>query len=160
MNAYAAVGITIGILAGLWTWVSIATGLITWVAFVSWALFFAAGGHFRAVVKVLPPAMTGVAYGALLLLVVGLVGGPVVLPAGIAVIAFLMCVQANWTVLTFIPGAFAGCAALFGGAGDWLGVGIALICGALLGWLSEAAATVINRPRTRAGAEEHAKVAA
>jgi hypothetical protein len=147
MNGYVAVGITIGVLAGLWTWVSVTTGLITWVAFVCWALFFAAGGRFAAVLKVVPAAITGVIYGALLLVAIGAVGGPVALPVGIAVIAFLMCVQANWAVLAFIPGAFAGCATLFGGAGDWLGVSIALICGALLGWLSEAAATVLNRTR-------------
>lgn len=160
MNAYVAVGITIGVLAGLWTWASVSGGLITWVAFVSWALFFAAGGGFAAVRKVVPTVVTGVIYGTLLLAIVGMAGGPVVLPVGIAVIAFLMCVQANWSVLAFIPGAFAGCAALFGGAGDWLGVSIALICGALLGWFSEAAATALNRPRADQESSSHASASA
>lgn len=79
MNAYVAVGITIGVLAGLWTWASVSGGLITWVAFVSWALFFAAGGGFAAVRKVVPTVVTGVIYGTLLLAIVGMAGGSVVL---------------------------------------------------------------------------------
>ena len=147
INPYIAVGITIGVLAGLWTWVSVSFGLITWVAFVSWALFFAAGGKLKGVATVVPAALSGVVYGALLLAVVGVVGGPVVLPLGIVVIAFLMCAQANWSALSFIPAAFAGCAALFGGAGDWLQVGIALVLGAIFGFVSEAAAGLLTRPR-------------
>lgn len=148
LNPFVAIGITIGVLAGLWTWASVSFGLITWVAFLTWALFFAAGGSRKAVLQILPPAISGVIYATALLFVVSAVGGDVILPVGVAVIAFFMCAQANWKPLAFIPAAFAGCAALFGGAGDWLGVGVALILGALLGWASEAAAAALTRPRT------------
>ena len=48
-----------------------------------------------------------------------------------------MCVQARWSVLGFIPGAFAGCAAYFGTSFDAAGTSLALVAGACLGWLSE-----------------------
>ena len=147
INPYVAVGITIGLLAGAWTWASVSFGLITWVAFVSWALFFAAGGTAKAVVTVVPPALTGVLYGTVLLMITAAVGGAVVLPVGVAVIAFLICVQANWHPVAFIPAGFAGCATVFGGAGDWLNVSIALVLGTLFGYVSESAAAVISRPR-------------
>lgn len=65
----------------------------------------------------------------------------------VAVIAFFMCAQANWKTLAFIPGAFAGYAAVFGAAGDWLPVAVALVIGPLLGWASEALAGLLTRPR-------------
>lgn len=147
VNPYVAVGITIGALAGVWTWVSISLGMLTWVAFLTWALFFAAGGKAAAIRAVLPAALTGVFYATVLLLTADTVGGGVILPVGVAVIAFFMCAQANWKTLAFIPGAFAGCAAVFGAAGDWLPVAVALVIGALLGWASEALAGLLTRPR-------------
>lgn len=150
MNPYAAVGITIGLLAGIWTWASGALGLITWVAFVSWALFFAVGGKGAGVLKVVPAALTGVLYGALVLAVATAMPAAWIVPVGVAIIAFIMCIQANWSVLAFIPGAFAGCAALFGGAGNWLGVAVALVLGALFGWLSEWTAGFLTRSRKQA----------
>lgn len=152
MNPYAAVGITIGLLAGIWTWASGMLGLITWVAFVTWALFFAVGGKGAGIAKVVPPALTGVVYGAIVVALATAMPGSAawIVPVGVAVIAFLMCLQANWSVLAFIPAAFAGCAALFGGAGDWLGVAVALILGAGFGWLSEWTAGFLTRPRRAA----------
>ena len=38
------IGISVGVLAGIWTYASAELALITWVAFVAWACFFAAGG--------------------------------------------------------------------------------------------------------------------
>ncbi|MGA8209113.1 MAG: DUF1097 domain-containing protein [Nocardioidaceae bacterium] len=38
------IAISVGVLAGLWTFVSVEVGLITWVPFIAWACFFAAGG--------------------------------------------------------------------------------------------------------------------
>lgn len=93
------------------------------------------------------PALTGVFYATVLLLTADAIGGGVILPVGVAVIAFFMCAQANWKTLAFIPGAFAGCAAVFGAAGDWLRVAIALVIGPLLGWASEALAGLLTRPR-------------
>lgn len=55
-----------------------------------------------------------------------------------------MCVQACWTALGFIPGAFAGCTAYFGTTFDAAGTCLALIAGAGLGWLSEYTAGLLT----------------
>ena len=52
----------VGVLAGLWTQVSVELGLITWVAFVSWATFFAAGGGREGLTKGLAANLSGVAW--------------------------------------------------------------------------------------------------
>lgn len=137
MNPYLAVGITIGVLAGAWTEFSSAVGLVTWIAFVSWACFFAAGAKLGGLVKTVPSTISGAVYGWLIVWAAGAVGGwPGALAVAVAVGAFLMCVQANWSVLSFIPGAFAGAACLFGAGGDLVATLIPLVAGAALGWLS------------------------
>lgn len=83
----------------------------------------------------------------MVLLVATDLGGALALPLGVALIAFLMCVQANWKPLAFIPAAFAGYTAVFRGAGNWLNASIALVLGAFFGFISEAAAAVLTRTR-------------
>ena len=137
VNPLVAVGIAVGILAGAWTWASSNLGLTTWVAFVTWALFFAAGGKLTGLVKVAPAVLTGLLYGSVVLSVAGLIPSAWTVPIGVALIAFIMCAQANWSVLSFIPAAFAGAALLFGTGGDWLGAGISALIGVGLGFVSE-----------------------
>jgi hypothetical protein len=137
MNPYLAVGITIGVLAGAWTEFSSAVGLITWIAFVSWACFFAAGAKAAGFAKTAPSTVSGAVYGWLIIWAAGAIGGwPGALAIAVAVGAFFMCVQANWSVLSFIPGAFAGAACLFGAEGDLVATIVPLLVGAALGWLS------------------------
>lgn len=137
MNPYAAVGITIGVLAGIWTEVSTSFGLITWVAFAAWACFFAAGAKRGGFFTTLPSNLSGVVYGWLIVWAAGAIGGwPGALAVSVAVGAFLMCLQANWKVLSFIPGAFVGTACFFGTSGNFSGTVIALVAGVSLAWLS------------------------
>jgi hypothetical protein len=68
----------------------------------------------------------------------------------VAIAAFAMCVQARWTVLAFIPGAFTGCAAYFGTTFDAAGTCLALIAGAGLGWLSEYTASLLTNTGKKA----------
>lgn len=137
MNPYVAVGITIGVLAGIWTEVSISFGLITWVAFAAWACFFAAGAKRQGFFKTVPSNLSGVIWGWLIVWAAGAIGGwPGALAISVVIGAFFMCAQANWSVLSFIPGTFVGAACFFGTNGDWLGTTIALVSGACLAWLS------------------------
>jgi hypothetical protein len=137
MKLYTSLGITIGILAGIWTQLSTMLGLYTWVAFIAWACFFAAGGGRTGFLKTIPSNLSGLVWGWLIVWGAGAVGGWTgALAVAVAIGAFMMCIQANWSVLTFIPGAFAGTAVFFGTGGDWSGAGIALIAGAVLALLS------------------------
>jgi hypothetical protein len=136
MKPHIGVGLSVGILAGIWTQVSVALGLITWVAFVAWACFFAAGGSRTGFSKGLAGNLSGVIYGWLIALLTSSVQFPGVLAVGVAFAALAMCLQAGWAPLSFIPGAFAGTAVFFGTQLSFWPTVLALIIGACLGWLS------------------------
>ncbi|MCV2395649.1 DUF1097 domain-containing protein [Actinotalea sp. M2MS4P-6] len=154
MDPLLSIGIGIGVLAGVWTQVSALLALPTWIAFISWAAFYAAGGKTQGLLKVLPTTLSGVLWGFLMVQLGGLIGGTVGLAIAIAVLAVLMVVQAKWSVLAFVPGAFAGAASYFGSGLQWRETVICLVVGALAGWLSEAAATWLQGlGRRRAEAE-------
>ena len=153
MNRLIALGITIGVLAGLFTWVSgsissiggLAAPLVVWVGFAAWACYYAAGGGKAGLGRVLLSNGSGLLWGWLILSAATLVNGSsaAVLGLFVALGAFGMCVQAFWGPLSFIPGAFVGAAAFFGNDTLFLPTPISLVAGALLAYLSELAADVL-----------------
>ena len=74
------------------------------------------------------------------------------------IIAFIMCVQANLPLLSFIPGAFLGAATWVGAGGGGaltrasLMIPLSMVLGALFGFLSEALAKKISGAPARAEA--------
>lgn len=144
MKNFLGVGISVGLLAGVWTQVSIELALITWVAFVAWACYFAAGGGRSGFVHGLAANVAGALWGyaASLVLERATFTGAVAL--AVTAVAFILCVQAAVDLLSFIPGAFAGTAVFFGTSFDLTGTLIALVIGACLGWLSDVAAQRIQ----------------
>ncbi|WP_406024196.1 DUF1097 domain-containing protein [Nocardioides sp. NBC_00850] len=139
MKKLLGIGISVGVLAGIWTQVSIELALITWVGFVAWACYFAAGGGREGFQKGLAANLAGAlwGYGASLVLTYATFTGAVALV--VTVVAFILCLQAAVDLLSFIPGAFAGTAVIFGTSFDLSGTLIALVVGAGLGWLSDIA---------------------
>lgn len=138
MNLLLALGLSIGVLAGVWAQVSSALALVTWVGFVAWASFYAAGGKKEGLLKAVASNLSGVLWGFIIALLLSAFGGmPLALGIAIAIGCFIMVIQANFKYLSFIPGAFAGCASYFGTGGDWKAAVIALIAGVVLGYLSE-----------------------
>lgn len=136
MKNYLGVGISVGVLAGLWTQVSVQLGLVTWVAFIAWACFFAAGGGAAGFRKGLAANLSGVVWGWLASLVAARVGFPGSLAIIVTVLAFVLCVQAAVSLLSFVPGAFAGTAVFFGTSFAFWPTVLALVVGACLGWAS------------------------
>lgn len=98
MKPYIGVGLSVGVLAGIWTQVSVESGLITWVAFVAWACFFAAGGGALGFRKGLAANLSGVIYGWLVALLITVADFPGVLAVGIAVAALAMCLLGSTVV--------------------------------------------------------------
>lgn len=137
VKPYVGIGLSVGLLAGVWTQVSTELGLITWVAFIAWACFFAAGGGVTGLTKGLAGNLSGVAWGWVAGEVATRLGFNGSLAISVAVIAFFLCAQASFDLLSFIPAAFAGTAVYFGTAFDGWGCVIALAIGALLGIASE-----------------------
>lgn len=136
MKNYVGVAVSVGVLAGIWTQVSLELGLITWAGFVAWACFFAAGGGAVGFQKGLAALLTGVGYGWLVSVLITYAAFPGILAVAVAVIAAAMCLQAGWAPLSFIPGAFAGTAVFFGAQFALVPTIVALVIGASLGWLS------------------------
>lgn len=157
MKQYLGVGIAVGVLAGIWTQVSLSLGLITWVAFIAWACFFAAGGGFEGFRKGLAANLSGVVWGWVVSILATTLTFSGSLAVLVAVIAFILCIQAGWAPLSFIPGAFAGTAVFFGTAFAFWQTVAALVIGAGLGWLSAVIAAriqaAIDRPDPRTAQE-------
>jgi len=137
MNFLVAVGISIGVLAGIWAQFCGNVGLVAWIGFVSWACFYAAGGKKEGLGKTVAANLSGVFWGFIIITIMNLLNFPYALGVAVVIGAFMMCVQAHIKYLAFIPGAFAGCASYFGSGTDIKAAALSLICGAVLGYLSE-----------------------
>jgi hypothetical protein len=149
MKLYTALGIAIGVLIAIWTFISVSTsdklGLIVWAGIVAWGAFFAAGGGTEGLKKTIAAHVAGNFWAFLALLVYGKLGGanPLVLAVLVGIIAFMMCIQANVPLLSFIPGAFLGAATWVGAGGGGsltkasLMISVSMILGAIFGYVSE-----------------------
>ena len=139
------IGISVGVLAGLWTYASVELALITWVAFVAWACFFAAGGGTTGLAKGLAANVAGVFWGWVISQgLENVSASTLALALMVTVVGFILCVEAALPLLSFIPGGFAGTAVFFGTGFDLGGVLIAVVAGALLGIVSERLGAMIQ----------------
>jgi len=137
------ISLSIGILAGLWTYFSLAFGLLTWPAFVGWAIYFYLGANKEALLKAIPPMIVGVGLGYLTSLAyAGLKGDALILSGLVVILAFLMTYMMNIPFLAAAPAAFQGCAVFFG-VGDPIKAGVPFIVGLLLGYVSAAIPAVL-----------------
>ena len=149
MNLLVALGLSIGILAGIWAQVSIlpAIALPTFVGVISWACFYAVGGKKEGLLKTVTCNLSGVLWGFVVVLIFKALAGALpgaALGIAVAIGCFIMVIQANIKILSFIPGTFAGAAAFFGTNFDWQKTAIALVIGALLAFLSEVIGTALS----------------
>lgn len=145
MKDLVGIGLSVGILAGVWTYASVELALITWVAFIAWACFFAAGGGTEGLQKGLAANLAGVFWGWIVSLGLSTISdSTLTLAILVTVIGTILCLEAAWPPLSFIPGGFAGTAVFFGSGFDLGGVLIALVAGAVLGIVSEKLGGVIQ----------------
>ena len=124
MGYLLAVGITVGLLAGAWVYLSGVAGMIGFAGFLGWASYFAAGGGGKGVKSAFCSNLCGILPG-----VPGLVFT--------VLFAAIMCWQARFSFVGFIPGTFIGNAAFYASGNDWKGTAVGLACGIALGWLSD-----------------------
>jgi len=143
MDMLLALGISIGVLIAGWTYVALGPGALpVWAGIVAWGCFFAAGGKTTGLTKTIASNLSGVLWAFLALQAATKLGGGLpVLSAAVGVIAFLMVMQSKIPALGFIPGAFLGAATavsvVVGAGGTWINAVIALVAGAVLGYVSE-----------------------
>ncbi|GAA0064193.1 DUF1097 domain-containing protein [Clostridium sp. CTA-1] len=137
MSLLMCISISVGILSGLWGCLSSNFGLITWVGFIGCTSYYAAGGKLQGLKKSVVTNMTGVLWAMLIIITSSYLGFPLEGAIMIGIFYFVMCAQARFQLLSFIPGTFCGSCSTFGVNGNWQGVIIALLCGAILGYTSE-----------------------
>ena len=137
MDQLIAASISVGLLSGLWAYLSSALGIITWVGFIGCTTYFAAGGKIEGFQKAVITNLFGVMWAMLIIkgstLLSFTLAGAILTGIG----SFAMCAQARLGFLTFIPGTFAGSCVTFATNGDWQAVIVALLCGAVLGLASD-----------------------
>jgi hypothetical protein len=155
MDVLVALAISIGILIAVWTYVALGVAALpVWAGIVAWGCFFAAGGKTAGLTKTIAANISGVVWAFLALYAAKSLGGGVpVLSLCVGVAALFMVLQAKIPALSFIPGAFLGAATAVSvvvGAGatfphPWIKTVIALVAGAVLGYLSEMLAGAMTR---------------
>ncbi|MFL5401602.1 MAG: DUF1097 domain-containing protein [Gemmatimonadales bacterium] len=158
MDVLVALAISIGVLIAGWTYVALGpAALPVWAGIVAWGCFFAAGGKTNGLSKTIASNLSGVLWAFLALKAAVALGGG--LPATsicVGVAALFMVLQSKISLLSFIPGAFLGAATavsvVVGTNGSWSKTVIALVAGAVLGYVSEALAGAISKRPRRAAA--------
>jgi hypothetical protein len=158
MDVLVALAISIGVLIAGWTYVALGVAALpVWAGIIAWGCFFAAGGKTTGLTKTIASNLSGVLWAFLALTAWNSFGGGVpVLSVLVGIAALFMVLQAKIPVLSFIPGAFLGAATavsvVVGANGSWTKTIIALVVGALLGYVSELLAGAMTRRPRRAAA--------
>jgi hypothetical protein len=156
MDALIALALSIGVLIAGWTYLALGVAALpVWAGIVAWGCFFAAGGKTEGLLKTIATNLSGVLWAFLALYLWNSFGGGVpLLSLLVGVAAFIMVIQAKIPALGFIPGAFLGAATavsvVVGAKGSWVGTIIALVAGALLGYLSEMLAGALSSRKATA----------
>ena len=152
MDMLLALGLSIGVLITGWTYVALGpAALPVWAGIVAWGTFFAAGGKGAGLQKTIASNLSGVLWAFIALYASSQLGGGLPVLSGlVGVVAFAMVLQAKVPLLAFIPGAFLGAATtvsvVVGASGTYLNTVIALVAGAVLGFLSEMIAGKMAKP--------------
>src|SRR6266508_3659212 len=151
MNMLMALAVSIGVLIALWVKVGgmIGVAIAVPAGIVAWACFFAAGGKTQGLQKAIASNVSGVIWVLLANLVIN-AAGLQSLAWVVIVVVFLIVMQSKVAALSFIPGGFCGAAvtAASGAGTDIktnLMVAVALVAGAVLGYISEMGAGMIAK---------------
>lgn len=143
MDALVALALSIGILIAGWTYIALGVAALpVWAGIIAWGCFFAAGGKTTGLTKTIASNLSGVLWAFLALYLWNRFGGGVpMLSLLVGIAAFIMVIQAKIPALSFIPGSFIGAATavsvVVGANGTYTSTIIALVAGAVFGYLSE-----------------------
>ena len=156
MDVLVALAVSIGVLIAAWTYIALGpAALPVWAGIIAWGCFFAAGGKTTGLTKTVASNLSGVFWAFVALKLSESFPGLGMLSLLVGVAAFFMVLQSKISLLSFIPGAFLGAATavsvVVGAKGTYTGTVIALVAGAVFGYLSEMLAGAIGRKPRRAG---------
>jgi hypothetical protein len=116
MKPLIALSLSVGILAGVATWLSLTTGLLVWAVFLAWASFYHCGGDWNALKNSIVNNIFGCVLGWVAALLIATIPVPSLIPRAAIVVALTVIVlvlAANVKALSAIPSGFYGYAATF-----------------------------------------------
>jgi uncharacterized protein DUF1097 len=149
MDMLTALALSIGILIALWVKVGTMASLLVPAGIVAWACFFAAGGKTQGLQKTVAATLSGVVWVWIAMALIGMMNMGSWAWVIIGVVAFILVLQSRVPVLSFIPGAFCGAAVTAWAAPTdprgYVMVAVALVAGAVLGYVSEMGAGMIAK---------------
>ncbi len=150
MDMLMAMAVSIGVLIALWFKLGGAiAGFAVPAGIVAWACFYAAGGKIQGLQKTVASTISGVVWVWLAMTLIGMMNMGSLTWIAVGVVAFILVLQSKIPILSFIPGGFCGAAvtgwAAPADAKGYLMVCVALIAGAVLGYVSEMGAGLIAK---------------
>ena len=150
MDMLMALAVSIGVLIALWFKFGGAIAAFAVPAgIVAWACFYAAGGKMQGLQKTIASTLSGVIWVWLAMSIVNMMHMNSLDFVFVGVVAFILVAQSKLPALSFIPGAFCGAAVTaWAGPTDVRGhlmVAVALVAGAVLGYVSEMGAGMIAK---------------
>lgn len=145
MDLLIAISISVGILSGVWYKISVSLGLLAWVGFIGCTSFYGAGGKVQGWKNAAICGVSGIFWAMMIIHGGNFLGFPGADVLMVAIVSGLICAQAKIKALSYIPGAFAGCASTFGANGNWQAVLIALLLGTVLGIASETGGILLHK---------------
>ncbi|MBY6095449.1 DUF1097 domain-containing protein [Ferrimonas balearica] len=150
MPSLIAIAITTGILSAVWGWLSVTLGLLTWAGFLGCTSYFASSDdRLIGLGASLLANLTGVFWAMTIINGSAWLGNPYLGYALTGIVAFLMCAQAQFRWLAYIPGTFIGACATFAAEEDWLLVVPSLVIGGVFGYLMKQSGYGLKRALTK-----------
>ncbi|WGV98194.1 DUF1097 domain-containing protein [Vibrio sp. YMD68] len=136
MSVLVAISLTTGILSGLWGWIAISLGLLSWAGFLGCTSYFASPKDgMKGLGQSLITNLTGVFWALVIIHTSSMLSLEILGYVITAIVAFLMCIQAKQSWLSYIPGTFIGSCATFAADGNWKLVVPSLVLGGIFGYL-------------------------
>ncbi|OEE31338.1 hypothetical protein A1QO_13535 [Vibrio genomosp. F10 str. ZF-129] len=136
MSVLVAISLTTGILSGLWGWIAISLGLLSWAGFLGCTSYFASPKDgIKGLGQSLITNLTGVFWALVIIHASSMLSLEILGYVITAIVAFLMCIQAKQSWLSYIPGTFIGSCATFAADGNWKLVVPSLVLGGIFGYL-------------------------
>ena len=145
MDSLISNAISMGIFSGIWFKLSSTIGIATWAGFMGTTSYYASGQRFlkgwkRGVIS----NISGVFWAMVCIegsKVIHISNSAAIMTA---VISFFIIAQAKIKLLSFIPGAFIGCATTFGMSGNYMATIEVLLMGSIVGIGSDAGGVLIE----------------
>lgn len=150
MSKLTAGGITVGILAGLWVWLSASVDLFTTTSgFFAYASYYAAGGGVKGLKSSIITNLSGIFWAVMSVFLGSLLNNLMGVALMGIVLATMLCSacvvwQARFSMLGFVPGAFFGMTSYFASGNNLQSTVISMVAGGLIGYLSQISGDLLS----------------